>query len=247
MISKNKAKYIKSLHDKKFRNEYEEFLVEWKKSLEELLNSDFEILDLFISKDFFDSNRVLLNNVEFEICEIDEITKVSTLKTNSDWIALVRQKQNKELQNNNSETILVLDEIKDPWNLWTIIRIADWYWIKKIIASNNTVEFYNPKVIISSMWSFCRTQIYYTDLKQYLEKQKMPIYWAFLGWEDLHKTSLDSNSFLVIWNESNWISSEIEKLVTKKITIPRFGWAESLNAWIATWIIIDNIKRFNWQ
>ena len=169
MISKNKAKYIKSLHDKKFRSEYEEFLVEWKKSLEELLKSDFEILDLFISKDFYDSNRNLLNDVEFEICEIDEITKVSTLKTNSDWIALVRQKQNKELQNNNSETILVLDEIKDPWNLWTIIRIADWYWIKKIIASSNTVEFYNPKVIISSMWSFCRTQIYYTDLKQYLE------------------------------------------------------------------------------
>ena len=116
MISKNKAKYIKSLHDKKFRNEYEEFLVEWKKSIEELLNSDFEILDLFISKDFFVLNRDLLKDIEYEICEIDEITKVSTLKTNSDWIAIVRQKQNIKLENNNSETILVLDEIKDPWN-----------------------------------------------------------------------------------------------------------------------------------
>ena len=245
MLSKNQIKYIKSLHNKKERNEEKKFLVEWKKSLIELLHSDFEIEILIISESFFVENRNLVSKYSFEILKIEEITKLSTLWTNTDWIALVKQKENSELKNNWNEIILVLDEIKDPGNLGTIIRIADWYGIKKIIASNNTCELYNPKVIISSMGSFTRIKLYYTDLEWYLQNQDFPIYWAFMIWEDIHKTNIEKSCFIVIWNESNGISKEIEKLVSKKITIPRFWEAESLNAWIATAIILDNVKRPN--
>lgn len=245
MLSKNQIKYIKSLHNKKERNEEKKFLVEWKKSLIELLHSDFEIEILIISESFFVENRNLVSKYSFEILKIEEITKLSTLWTNTDWIALVKQKENSELKNNWNEIILVLDEIKDPGNLGTIIRIADWYGINKIIASNNTCELYNPKVIISSMGSFTRIKLYYTDLEWYLQNQDFPIYWAFMIWEDIHKTNFEKSCFIVIWNESNGISKEIKKLVSKKITIPRFWEAESLNAWIATAIILDNVKRPN--
>ncbi len=261
MLSKNQIKYIKSLHNKKQRNEEKKFLVEWKKSLIELLNSDFEIEILVVSQEFYGENvgngyfhsekninnrnynNRSLQKTQIEILKPDEITKLSTLGTNSDWIAVVKQKENVELKNDWNEIILILDEIKDPWNLGTIIRIADWYGVTKIIASNTTCEFYNPKVIISTMWSFTRVQIFYTDLEKYLQNQNFPIYWAFMDWENVHKTTFEKWLFLVIWNESNWISKEIEKLVTKKNTIPRFGQAESLNAWVATGIILDNIRR----
>lgn len=244
MLSKNQIKYIKSLHNKKDRNENNAFLVEWKKSLIELLNSDFKIETLVISEKFFIENRNLVSKYSFEILKWDEITKLSTLWTNTDGIAIVKQRNNSELKNEN-EIILVLDEIKDPWNLGTIIRIADWYGISKIVVSENTVEFYNPKVIISTMWSFTRVNIFYTDLETYLQNQNFPIYWAFMNWENVHKINFEKKwCFLVIGNESNWISKEVEKFITKKITIPKFGQAESLNAWVATAVILDNIKRY---
>ena len=243
MLSKNKVKYIKSLQDKKNRNEFFEFLVEWEKSIIDLINSDFEILDLIISEMFYNKHKKLFEWINFEITSQDEITNISSLKTNSYGVALVKQKENLILQNNLKEIVLVLDDIKDPWNFWTIIRIADWYGITKIICSNDTVELYNPKTIISSMWSFCRVWVYYTDLKKYLENTNLPIYWAFINWENIHKTELKKPCFLVIGNESNWISRDLESIITKKITIPKFWQAESLNAWIATSVILDNFFR----
>lgn len=240
MISKNKTKYIKSLHDKKFRKEYGEFLVEWEKSIEELIKSNYEIIELFLSENFYKKIKDKIN-IKFEICSEEELSKASTLKNNNSWIAIVKQKNNKLDNYIFNETTLVLDDIKDPWNLWTIIRIADWYWIKNIVCSNDTCEFYNPKVIISTMWSFSRVNITYTNLKDFLSLQKMPIYWAFLWWENLWVTKLEKNCFVIIWNESKWISSKIEQIVTKKITIPKFWEAESLNAWVATWIIINSL------
>lgn len=242
MISKNKLKFIKSLHDKKNRNDEWVFLVEWEKSLVELLSSNFEILDLIISEDFYLKYRSLVAKFSFDILNSDEITHISTLKTNSYWVAVVKQKENNKIVNNN-EYILILDDIKDPGNFWTIIRIADWYWIKKIICSNNTVDFYNPKVIISTMGSFSRVEIYYTDLVEYLQHTSLPIYWSFMEWENIHKTTFATSWFIVIWNESNGICPEIEKLITKKITILKFGQAESLNAGIATAVLLDNLKR----
>lgn len=243
MLSKNKAKFIRALHDKKERYELKLFLVEWAKSLQELLKSTYEIEFLVVSEDFAVKNRVNLSHITHEIASEEEITKISTLQSNTDGIAVVKQKKSNDLQNSWKEIILVLDEIKDPGNLGTIIRIADWYGITKIIASKNTVEFYNPKVIISTMGSFSRVEMQYCDLNIYIKKQTLPIYGAFMNGEDIHTIPSPAWCFLVIGNESNGISKEIESLVTKKITIPKYGQAESLNAGIATAIILDNFKR----
>ena len=163
--------------------------------------------------------------------------------TNDSAIALVKQKENKTFEIKKDEIILALDEIKDPGNLGTIIRIADWYGIKNIVASKETVDFYNPKVITATKGSFTRVNIFYTDIKNFLSEQKMPILGAFLNGENIHETKFPSHGILVMGNESNGINGEIEKLITEKITIPSYGKAESLNVAIATAVIFDNWKR----
>jgi len=244
MLSKNKEKIIKSLHKKRNRANLNLFLCEWEKNLEELLKSWNDYVDIYISHSFYTKYSPLLKWKKYEIIDETQISKISTLKTNTSWLAIINKAENKVLEIDKNEIILVLDEIKDPWNLWTIIRICDWYWVKKIICSKNTCELYNPKVINSTMGSFLRVNLYYTDLVEYLWKQKnTKIYWALLNWENIHKTKFNNSWFIVIGNESKWISNEVKEIITDKITIPSFGWAESLNAWVASWIILDNVFR----
>jgi len=246
MISKEKQKFIRSLWDKKTRIEEWLFLVEWEKSILELIKSDFEIKNLYLTKKFEEKHSEVLEDMHYEISDTETIEKISISKSNNAWIAIVHSPKNEEIKIEDNEFIVVLDTINDPGNLWTIIRICDWYWIKKIIASRETVELTNPKVVSSSMWSISRTSIFYTDLEKYFEKNnKSTIFWAFLNWENIHKIDFkkQKSGFIIIWNESHGISKNIEKFVTNKITIPSFGKAESLNAWVATWIIIDNIFR----
>lgn len=243
MFSKERQKFIKSLHNKKNRQEEELFLVEGGKSLEEVLLSDFEIDTLCISEKFLDKYPSLMENREFILCSQNDIEKMSTLNSNDMWVAVVRQKQHSLDEIDSSKYCLVLDTINDPGNMWTILRIADWYWIDQVVCNTVTVELYNPKVIMSSMGSFTRVKVVQADLEEYLSNTKLPIYGAFLEWENVHTTSFSPVANIVIWNESHWISEKIEKYITNKITIPRFWKAESLNAWVATWVIIDNVLR----
>jgi TrmH family RNA methyltransferase len=222
-------------------------LVEGEKNVIELLaSSTFEIQNIFIWENFYQKYKQFLSSFSFEILSWQEINTLSTLQTNDYWIAIVKQKQNISFENNN-EYILLLDDIKDPGNLGTIIRIADWYGITKIVCSENTVEWYNPKVIHATMGSFCRIQMYYTNLISYIRDINLPIYWAFLTWENIHTMDFEKSWYILIWNESNGISKEIEKCITKKITIPQYWNAESLNAGIATAIICDNMRRKLWK
>jgi TrmH family RNA methyltransferase len=133
--------------------------------------------------------------------------------------------------------------VRDPGNLGTIIRIADWYGIKKLIFSSHTAEFYNPKVIQSSMGSFTRVQFYYGYLIQAFQEWKLPVYGAFLEGESIHQLTNPAPGVLLLGNESQGISKEVEKWVSSKVTIPSFGNAESLNVAIATAIFCDNFKR----
>lgn len=242
MLSKNNIKYIKSLIEKKHRNIEKKFLVEWEKSLKELLESDFLIDFLVISPDFEKKYFDILQKFSYFVIPSDEISKISTLKTNQDGVAIVMQKEN-IIPKNLLWITLVLDRIQDPWNLGTIIRIADWYGVKNIIASLDTCELYNPKTIMSSMWSFLRVWVYFGDIENILSEQKFPIYGAFIEWENIHTQNFPQDVFLIIWNEWSGISDTIAPYISKKITIPRFWQAESLNAWIATGIILDNIIR----
>lgn len=245
MLTKNQQKLIKSLHEKKNRTELGLFLVEGEKSVSELLKSNFEIEILLTTIDFFDKYGESIRDKSkiYEIINQSEIEKVSAFETNDSVLAVVKQKGNKDTEEKG--LILVLDEIKDPGNLGTIIRMSDWYGVSKIIASKNTVDFYNPKVITASMGSFTRTNIFYTDLNDYLSKTKLPIYGAFLEGENVHDVNYPKDGILIMGNESNGISKEVEKLVKEKITIPSYGKTESLNVAIATAIILDNWKRKN--
>jgi RNA methyltransferase, TrmH family len=247
MFTKGQASMIKSLHDKKYRQNSGLFLVEGEKSVAETLNSDFEIKTLLATKPFYTKYSKIIKDKKIicEIVEPGEIKNVSTLESNDSALAIVKQKTpgilNSEIAEN--EIILALDNIRDPGNFGTIIRIADWYGIKKVIASTGTVDLYNPKVISATKGSFTRVNIYYADLRNYLSETKSPILGAFMTGENVHKFTFPKKGILVMGNESNGISKEIESLIKQKVTIPAFSKTESLNVAIATAVLVDNWKR----
>jgi TrmH family RNA methyltransferase len=139
---------------------------------------------------------------------------------------------------------LALDEVRDPGNLGTIIRIADWYGISKMVLSPNTADFYNPKVLQASMGSFTRIQFFYQDLSDFITtSSRIPVYGAFLEGENIHQAHLTTDGIIVMGSESHGISPHVERYVGRKITIPPFGKAESLNVAVATAIICDNFRR----
>jgi len=245
MFTKNQAKLIKSLHEKKNRVELGLFLVEGEKSVSELLDSNFEIDFLLTTTKFFDKYGETIRDraKNYEIVNQFDLEKVGTFETNGSALAVVKQKINIVPIIKKDEIVIALDEIKDPGNLGTIIRIADWYGIKNVIASKETVDFYNPKVITATKGSFTRVNMFYTDLKDFLSKQKIPIFGAFMSGKNIHETKFPSGGIIVMGNESNGVGEEIEKMITKKVTISAYGKAESLNVAIATAIILDNWKK----
>ena len=244
MISKAKAKFIKSLQLKKYRKEEQCFIVEGAKSVEELLYSDFDVQWVAASPSFLEANQqsIRKKNAEPVECSESELSAVSSFQNNNSALAIAKMKpDHKPLLKN--ELALVLDDIRDPGNLGTIIRTADWYGIRHIIASEETADFYNPKVISSTMGSFCRVQVFYTSLGEYLQQTTLPVYGAFLNGDDIHTIAPPAAALVVIGNESRGISDELKKFIAHPITIPRIGHAESLNAAIATAVILDNMTR----
>ena len=247
MISKNQLKLIHALEQKKQRKKNGLFLVQGEKNVGELFNSDFTVKQLFATSRFINQNRAAL--AEFGLVSLtieateEELKKAGTLVSNNSVLAVAECKIMPLPQIQKNELILVLDQVGDPGNLGTIIRIADWYGIKHIICSPDCADFYNPKVIAASMGSFVRVQVSHTDLSEYLSQQSMAIYGAFLEGENIHKANLNKSAFIVMGSESHGISPEIAKFISNKITIPSFGGAESLNVAMATGITLDNFKR----
>lgn len=245
MFTKNQSKLIKSLHDKKGRKESGFFLIEGEKSSVELLNSDFEIEYAIFTEYFYNKYSEIIekNITNYDVVSQEEIEKNGTLESNGSALIVAKQKEISIPKLKENEIILALDEIKDPGNLGTIIRIADWYGIKNIVASENTTDFYNPKTISASKGSFSRINVFYTNLEEYLPKIKLPILGAFLGGSDVHTFSFPKSGILLMGNESNGINEVLEKVVTQRITIPSYGQAESLNVAIAAAVILDNWKK----
>lgn len=217
-------------------------MVEGAKSVEELLSSDFEVVNVIGTSAFLSGTGTSLRG---EVTEVSEsvLETLGEFRSNRSALAVARMKPNAPIAVTGSEYALVLDDIHDPGNLGTIIRTADWYGITKIIASPETADLYNSKVITSTMGSFTRVHLYYTELQHYLDQCTLPIYGAFLKGKDVHSVLFKQGGLLLVGSESHGISPEIERFVTEKITIPRFGKAESLNAAIATAVICDNLRR----
>lgn len=247
MFSKQQQKYVQSLQIKKYRQEHQRFLVEGAKSIVELLAADFEIEMILCTQKFFTENEIKLKKIFVEQISQVELEKLGTLQSNDAALAVVKMRENKFLEAEQNEFVLVLDDIRDPGNLGTILRIADWYGIKKVICSENTVDFYNPKVIAASMGSFTRISAYYSNISNYFENTKITIsseiIGTFLNSQNVHRFEFPTQGYIVLGNESNGISAEVEQYISKKITIPRFGEAESLNVGIATAIVLDNLRR----
>jgi RNA methyltransferase, TrmH family len=243
MISKANIKFIKSLQIKKYRKQEQSFIVEGAKSVQELLNSDFETTMLLATPDFL--SKLNETHIKTEILEVSakELQSIGEFQTNESALAIVKMKPNKIIEVKQDEFALVLDDIRDPGNLGTIIRTADWYGIKKIIASEETADFYNSKVITATMGSFTRTEIFYTALEDYLSNTSHKVYGAFLNGKNVHQLDFGKGGLIVIGNESKGISAGVERSVTDRVTIPRYGQAESLNAAIATAVICDNLRR----
>lgn len=242
MLTKNNIIYLRSLQDKKWRNEAWVFLVEWEKNILEFLDSDFVFLEGYFTLSFREKIGSHVESRRIQTCSESEIQKITLLASNTSWVAVFAMKKEEKIQTEG--IVLVLDNINDPGNLWTIIRTADWYGVKNIIASLNTVDMYNSKVIMATMGSFTRVNISYRDLTEYLSEVTWPVLGAYLEWEDIHTyRSWVENYILVIWSESHGISWELAQYITNKVTIPRLWWAESLNAWVATAILLDNLTR----
>ena len=244
MISKARAKFIKSLQLKKYRKEEQCFVVEGAKGVTELLQSDIEMSWLAGTESFLHQHHSLISQWKGEVAMASEkeLTELGTFFTNNAALAIARMRPHKAPVLKD-EYVLVLDDIRDPGNLGTIIRTADWYGIKHIIASEETADCYNPKVISATMGSFCRVHMYYTSLTEFLFGTDWPLYGASLTGESLYEVNFGKKGFIVIGNEAQGISAAMHSLIQKHITIPRIGQAESLNASIATAIILDNIFR----
>jgi RNA methyltransferase, TrmH family len=244
MISKAKSKFIKSLQIKKYRKQEQSFVVEGKKSVSELIRSDYEVTLVVATDEFLSGQRAYLSD-RIEVIESTdlELSKLGEFQTNDAALAIARMRPNKPISIDEGEFGLMLDDIRDPGNLGTIIRTADWYGISKIIASEHTADIYSSKAISATMGSFLRVDIFYTSLSDYVDKTSQNVLGAFLEGENVHSCSFGKGGILVIGNESHGISDQVSRRVNQKITIPKYGRAESLNAAVATAIILDSLRR----
>ncbi|WP_187377018.1 RNA methyltransferase [Vibrio mimicus] len=241
MISKTQLKLIRALGQKKQRKAHGLFLVQGEKNVLELTNSTLKVQHIFATAEFLAEHAQALTGFECIEATLDDLTKVSTLVSNNAAIAVVEIPR---IEVPKAQGLMIgLDGVSDPGNLGTIIRLADWYGIQHIIASQDCADPYNPKTISATMGSFGRVQVSQVDLPDYLAKANLPVYGAFLEGVSVHKTAFKAEGILLMGSESHGIREQAAQYVTDKITIPAFGGAESLNVAMATGIILDNIRR----
>ena len=248
MLSKATIKYIQSLQHKKFRDEHHAFLAEGPKLLSELIQANcFECEMVYAVSEWenaVDQNILLNGNIRVQIVEDFELLKISNLKTPNLVVGIFKMKIPQEHFDIKNRITLVLDDINDPGNLGTIIRTADWFGIKNIVCSMNTVDCYNPKVVQSTMSSLARVNLIYTDIVEWLSKSKsVQILATTLHGRPLKDIHQLSEAILIIGNEANGITDDVLNLAHEKITIPKIGKAESLNAAVATSIVLYELTR----
>ena len=239
MLSKNQVRFIRGLRLKKNRKSQGLFLAEGKKVVDELLHSDFQLDKLFFTEGYLPPKSAAAQEVS-----IPELKSLSSFTTPNQVLGVFRIPQSQPV----SETgiALALDELNDPGNLGTIIRLCDWFDIPQILCSLNTVDCYNPKVVQASMGSLTRVKINYLDLSDYLSQTNRTVYGTFTEGESLYSTTFENDAILVMGNEANGISEEIRKWVSKEVCIPQFGKSkntESLNVAMATAIFLSEIRR----
>ncbi len=244
MITKAQIKQIQSLKYARDRAEEGLFVVEGVKMVEELLKSSFEIRYLFATKDW--EKPADMRIVPLEIIEEWELERISSLTSPNKVLAVVKIPATNLPGNLNDELILLLDQISDPGNMGTIIRTAEWFGISRVVASDDSVDFWNPKVVQASMGSVLRMKLNSASISDFLENNRQfPVYGTLLDGDELDKINLTSSGIIIIGNESHGISKNIQSYITRKITIPaaKTSESESLNASIATAIVCYEFRK----
>jgi TrmH family RNA methyltransferase len=235
VISKNQIKFIKSLSLKKNRVKAQLFVAEGEKIVNELLNSKFEIEHIYATKQFSGINSS--EKSALTLVSNEELSRISNLTSPNNVLAIVKISQKESEKSGGIK--LVLDNINDPGNLGTIIRICDWFGVTQLICSNSTVDCYNPKVVQSAMGSLFKLDIKYLDLATYLDNIDTPIYGAYMNGVDVKGQKFPKQAHLIMGNEANGISESISKYITNKVSIKNIGGnTESLNVAVATSILL---------
>jgi len=240
MVSKNQIKLITSLQHKKYRNETQLFLAEGVKVIQELLLSNFVLEHLFVTEALFpkvpDAQKTLLKEADMK--------RITALSSPSSCLAVFKIPPPTEVATQG--LIVALDDIRDPGNLGTIIRLCDWFGVTQLVCSKATVDLYNPKVIQSTMGSIARVNVSYVDLPDFIAKTALPVFGTFMDGDNVYKTKLPTEGILVLGNEANGISTVLEKSISHRLAIPRFGaiqQTESLNVATATAIFLSEFRR----
>ncbi len=239
-LSKNHIKLITSLQQKKYRQKHKLFVAEGVKVVEELLSSNFKIEKLFVTEDY----SCNLSNEQLVLVSDVELKKISQLKSPNKVLGLFKIPETNSVINKG--LIVALDEVNDPGNLGTIIRLCDWFGVSKLVCSRNTVDCFNQKVVQASMGSLTRVDIVYKDLVPFIKDTELPSFIADMDGENVYESKLPKEAILIMGNEANGISDEIREIINSKISIPRFGegqQTESLNVATATAILISEFKR----
>lgn len=239
MVTKQQIKLIKSLAQKKYRQQLGLFIVEGIKGINEFLNSDVELYALYTTQALFKVH----DDVLFHISEA-ELKKISSLKNPNTALAIFRIPAPKTVAKNT--LTVALDAVRDPGNLGTIIRLCDWYGITDLVCSANTVDCYNTKVVQATMGSLTRVNVVYLNLEQYLSESNDVVFGTYMNGETIYTTQLPDTGIIVLGNEANGISESVSKLVNRPLTIPQFGnrqTTESLNVATATAIVLSEFKR----
>ncbi|MGB0896150.1 MAG: TrmH family RNA methyltransferase [Flavobacteriaceae bacterium] len=241
MLSKSRITLITSLKQKKYRTQHGLFVVEGIKTINEFLNSSYELEHLYTLSGF----ENLSSDKQTLITE-SQLRRISFFKNTNSALALFKIEPSKAID--ESKLIVALDNVRDPGNLGTIIRLCDWFGVTDLVCNLGTVDCYNSKVVQATMGSLTRVNVTYVNLKDYLINQiDVPVYGTFMNGENLYTSSITPNKgVLVLGNEANGISNEIEALVSRKLTIPKFGetqQTESLNVAMATSILLSEFKR----
>lgn len=251
-VTRAEQKRVRDLHSKKGRREHNAFLVEGGKSVAELLAADWPVLAVYASHEAAPALRDATARRGMRLHEVSAslLTSLSTFESNDSALAIAGQRAWPQQPLRAGELTLVLDDIRDPGNLGTILRLADWYGVTQVVCSPTTAEWQAPKVIAASMGSFLRMPLLVRALPEFLAQARADgaeVLGAVLDGENTHRlrqpVAKAAGAVLVIGNESHGLSTEVQALLTRRLTIPRFGQAESLNAGVATGILLDGWRR----
>lgn len=250
MISKARIKWIKSLDVRKYRLQHNVFVAEGPKLVGELLPYSIPVY-LAATKSWLNENKHLISSIK-EVDEVsqEELERASLLRTPQSVLAVFPIPQRQlDLQSMQDELVIALDNVQDPGNLGTILRIADWFGIHKVLCSEGTADVYNPKCVQSCMGALARVEVHYCNLPEVLKEAKMPVFGTFLDGVDIYEEELSSTGIIVMGNEGNGIGEEVSKLITRRLYVPNFPkgslTTESLNVAVATGIVCAEFRRRN--